>query len=82
MPDQRLREMSVRRKLNAMPVVFEVCGLFLMGVRCEACIFCVCVIFLMQYSKCSVIYVMHVSLSDLQDCHYERVLLSLPDLPQ
>ncbi len=23
MPDQRLREMSVRRKLNAMPVVFE-----------------------------------------------------------
>ena len=25
MPDQRLREMSVRRKLNAMPAVFEVC---------------------------------------------------------
>ena len=24
MPDQRLREMSVRRKLNAMPAVFEV----------------------------------------------------------
>lgn len=23
MPDQRLREMSVRRKLNAMPAVFE-----------------------------------------------------------